>query len=192
VVKLLVILHTLGIAVATIFAAGDIETIIPSGLILGPTGILIALASFRAGCPVGFHYGLAAPTVAVICFCIIFGLKWGPSDAENPITTALVVFSLISLPLSGWGLKESYRQSARNPLRFQFSIASLLWAMLIVALVCGFLRMGNQLGTAVVILVAYGMIIQSSIRRFWRVHTTSRQDARADKAVLRDRGLPCE
>jgi hypothetical protein len=175
--RILLVLYTVGFVIAAIASAVNVRSIILSGLILSPTGVLIALASFRVGRPFGFHYGLTAPTMTAICACTIWGLEWSPDIAYLPIAVLLVVVALGCVRVGWLAVGECHREFARNPLRFQFSIASLLWAMLVVALFFGFLRMGSQRGMAVVILVAYGAIIWSSVRRFRRACASEMQTA---------------
>ncbi|MEN6449155.1 MAG: HEAT repeat domain-containing protein [Thermoguttaceae bacterium] len=167
--KILIVLYTVGIAAAAVIAVGEIESILCSGPALAITGVLIALISFRAERPIGFYYGLSAPTMTVVCFCVIFGLNWGPDTAHLPIAASLAVFSLACLPSGVFAVLETGRKSARHSLRFQFGIAALLWAMLIVALFFSALRMDSASGAAIVIAAAYGAIMRSCVKRYRRL-----------------------
>ncbi len=164
--RLLVVLQWLGLLIATGLAVCNIETIVVSGPILSLTGFGIAAASFRSYRVAGFYVGLSAPTVAVCCFSIICGLEWSPSDAQWPIASLLVLYCLISLSPSVYALVERNGPAGRRHGRFQFSIAAMLGAMVVAAVLCSSIRIGNPQAIAVGAIVAYFIVALYIVRRF--------------------------
>ena len=116
-------IHIFGVLIATVTAWYEIGTIVLSGMILTPTGLGIAFISFRGCRPIGFYYGLTAPTATVICFALICGLYWGTNDAQAPIELLLALFSLICIPLGVAAVVELYRsRPLKQQLAAQFGI----------------------------------------------------------------------
>ncbi len=154
-------------AIAAIAACGNIRSILLSGPILSLTGFMVALLSFRAHRRVGFYFGLAAPTVAVTCLNLIAVFDWGPSEAHMPVGGMVVVLLIVSLPAGLVAVRECRRRALpQYPLPVQFSIASLLWTMLFVAVFFSCFRMGQQRGMAIVVLAGYSMFMWRLIRSF--------------------------
>lgn len=152
----LVIAHVIGLMIATVFAWHEIRSIVWSGPILTLTGLTIALISYRKNRPAGLYFGLAAPTVAVICFSLICGLQWSTDEALVPVGMVLTCFSAICILTIRHAFREISRsRQLEQVLPLQFGIGSLLWAMFFVALFFGFVRSRSSFGVAVIMLVAY-------------------------------------
>lgn len=167
IVQTLLVLQLLGVLIATGVAAWDIESIVFTGPVLFVTGLGIAAVSSLAGRPFGFYFGLAAPTVAVLCFSIICGLEWSPQEAHDPISLLLVGFCVLFTALGILALLERQKDGiVRRRGRFQFSIAAMLWAMVVTAIVCGCIRTDNQQRIAVSALAAYVIVVGYFVRRF--------------------------
>ena len=96
------IAHTAGVLAAGIAAAFEIRSILYSGPILTLTGLLIAVASYRAhrrfGLVLGFIQPLPMATIA--WFLIIVGLSWNPDKAHLPVSLSLVIFACYFCPLA--------------------------------------------------------------------------------------------
>ena len=122
----LVVVHSIGVAIAAVAACGNIRSILLSGPILSLTGFMVALLSFRAHRRVGFYFGLAAPTVAVICLNLIAVFDWGPSEAQMPVGGMVVVLSIVSLPAGLVAVRECRRRALpQYPLPVQHCIPTL-------------------------------------------------------------------
>lgn len=175
--------HTLGILIATIAAWNEIRSIMLWGVILAPTGLGIAFFAFRGCRPIGFYYGLSAPTATVTCSAIIGGFAWSPSDAQIPIVFLLALFNLVFVPVGVVAIVELYRsRPMKQPLPAQFGISSLLGTMLFVSLFFGCVRVESQQGMAIVGVVGYTIFVWRAVTAFRRGQASV--DARADRAIL--------
>lgn len=164
---ILLAIHTLGILLATLAAWYAVQTLVLSGMVLAPTGLAIAFISFRGCRPIGFYYGLTAPTATVICFALICGLDWDNNDARAPIGVFLALFSLICVPLGVVGVGELCESRPRKQrLPAHFGISSLLWLMLFLSLFLSCLRAESQQGMAIVVFVGYAMFDWRAVREF--------------------------
>jgi hypothetical protein len=134
------IAHTAGVLAAGIAAAFEIRSILYSGPILTLTGLLIAVASYRAHRRFGLVLGLAAPTATIAWFLIIVGLSWNPDKAHLPVSLSLVIFALAHLPLGIFSIEEMCNSTRRVSTRFQFGISTLFSITLVLALYLGILR----------------------------------------------------
>jgi len=165
----LIVIQVVGVSLGALAATSEIESILVSGPLMSFSGAAIALASYRAGRPDGFYFGLAAPTVAVVCFAIICGLEWSPSDARWPIGLLLAHFALIHLPAGIYAFREA--QDVQRPAqrrRVQFSIAAILVTTLAAALFLGAFRTENQQAIAGVAFAAYAVFVGYVVRGFHR------------------------
>jgi hypothetical protein len=166
-VDILVVVHSIGTLLATIAAWDVIQSIILSGPILGVTGLTVALLSFRGRRPIGFHYGLAAPTVAIVSFFFINFLSWSPSEAWMPVGALATVFSVISIPACVAAvLEHRNHRPPQHPLPLQFGISSLLWTMLFVALFFSCLRAEAERAMGTVVVAGYTIFVWRLIRNF--------------------------
>ena len=164
----LLIAHTVGILLATVCAAIDIENIMVSLPALSLSGALVALGSFRQDHLLGFLFGLSAPSVAVFCFFVIVTLEWSPSDAQVPVSIFLGIFALLSFSacaLAMLELQTSGQAQPRGP--FQFSIAALLVLMVVLALVLGFVQTLEIRLFATGVSLAYLVAILYGLNRFF-------------------------
>jgi hypothetical protein len=130
-------------------------------------GGIVTWIAFRRNLPWSFGYGLAAPTISVVCFSTICGLDWSPEEAQVPISLLLVTFSLGCLPLAVIALDEVRRRpKSAAKLPFQFGIATMLWGMALISVPLGASRAGGQVGAAVSVLGAYLVALAVLLRKF--------------------------
>ena len=168
----LIVLLSLGAAAAWLAAVIDVESIVASGLLCSAAGLLLAWVSYRANRRIGLYYGLAAPTIAVVCGCVIALLEWGPHEAQLPVSVALLVVTVLYVPAAGMAIGELSKTapSARQPIRLQFRVRALLLAMFLVAMVFGLHRLFGQRGSAVGVLAEYALFLGWVLRNFDRAH----------------------
>lgn len=55
----------------------------------------------------GAVFGLSGPAIAVLCFLLINGMEWSPTDAQHPISFLLLVYGCISLPCAVIAISEN-------------------------------------------------------------------------------------
>ena len=91
--------HAVAIPLATVAGWFQPDSLAVSGVVLAPTGLVIAAISFRARRPIGFCYGLAAPTAAVVGFALICGVYQGADSARMVVGLLLALFALVCVPL---------------------------------------------------------------------------------------------
>jgi len=165
---ILIVLQLIGIVSSMAAAIVEIETIVGTGPAFSLAGVLISALCYRSNTEVGFYFGLAVPTIAVLCFAAIFGFQWSPADAQVPIGCAICGFGVLAIPLGLFALLEGRSADlAKRPVRLQFGIAVLLGLMFVVSVPLGLLRTGQQLGAAIGILVSYGVVAGFVVRRFY-------------------------
>lgn len=164
----LIVIQMLGLFFSASLAVYDIETIVATGPIFSLTSAAIVVLSLQAQRPAGFYFGLAAPTIAVACFCIICGLEWGPSRAQVPISWLLVGFAAGCIPAGVHAFAETRSDPPASRRPFQFGIAAMLWLTLIVALLLSLLRLQNQQRIAFVASTAYVLAVGYLVRQFHR------------------------
>lgn len=165
--RVLIVAQVVGILAAVAASVIDIETIVVSGPLLSLVGLLLGLVSFRRNDGIGLLFGLSTPSVAVLCFCIIFGLRWGPHDAAFPIPCLLAAFAILSVPAGVVALRRLRRPvGATRRVKMQFQISTLLGLTFLVALVLGLYKTYGEPGTAVAIMIAYSIAIASVVKRF--------------------------
>ncbi len=169
IVSWLIAIQALGALAAALVAIADIESIVLSGGPVSVAGLLIAAISFRRNRPAGLHLGLAAPTMAVFCFLIIYFLQWSPSTAQVPISMLLAAFALIHLFAGYLAFQESRRaDGGGRKRRLQFSIASLLGLMVIVSVFFSLSKTAGELGAVIGGGVAYATFVVYFQRRFYK------------------------
>jgi hypothetical protein len=136
----LIVGHTLGVLAAAIVAVFEIESIVFTGPVLGFTGLLIAVFSFRARRRIGFGFGLTATAAAILWFAIIVSLSWSPGTAHRPVSTFLILFALTSIPWSTFSVSELFSPHGRAAARFQFGLGTMLLITFFEASYLGILR----------------------------------------------------
>lgn len=177
----LLIVHTLGIVLATCFAVIDFPSVVVSGPLLSGSGVLIALISYRRDRVVGFLFGLATPTLSMSCVVAISLLNLSPGRAREPVCTLLVLFSMASGVACATALGELRSASAGNDRRYplQYSIGGLLLLMLAFS---GALSLGRSMGAKaatsaffVIYVIALIYVLDKffTSRRLWKLSETS-------------------
>ena len=163
----LLAIQVIGMFVAVAVAAAEIESILFSGSVLTVTGLLIAALSFRGDLEFGFYYGLAVLGVAVLCFSMIFGLQWGPSDAAVPIASLLFLSTLGSTPLgllANWELRRSV--FAKPSFRLQFNLSALFVLLTLLSIGFGLFLAAGSVGAACGVFLAYLIVVSCAAVRF--------------------------
>jgi hypothetical protein len=165
-----IVLLTLGLVASGIAAVVDIETIVFSGPLCSLVGIVIAALCYRKNIHAGFLFGLSVPTLAVLCFTTILGLEWSPGQAQVPIGSVIVLFVLLTIPMSILALLElRHADMSKRTVGFQYGIAELLGLMFLVAVVVALLRTGKSSGMAIGVLVGYGIVAVYVLYCFYTV-----------------------
>jgi hypothetical protein len=164
----LVFIHTIGVLLAVVCAVCKIETIIYSGPILSAYGLSIAFWAYRKNRVITLYYALAVPTVFIICFTLIFGMKWSPDDARFPIGILLGLFGVINTFLGITADFELTRPqiARRREGPFQYSIASIMGLTLIVAVSLSLIKTLGDSGIALAVLLCYLSICVYILKRF--------------------------
>ena len=103
------ILILIGAPIASGFAMDDIETIVVSGPILGIISLLTLGVTVRQGLLLIRVISLAMLAMVIGCFLTIFLREWSPSDAQQPIGWATVVFAVF-IQLGWISLAKSWRR----------------------------------------------------------------------------------
>lgn len=146
----------------------EIESIVFTGPIFGIGGLLISAICYRRNIAQGFLFGLFVPTIAVVCFGLIFGLRWSPREAHIPIGLVVCASAVIAMPLAALAIVEAGRADLPvRPIKIQFGISVLMGLMLVVAIPLGLLRSGQQIGAAAGILVSYLLVAAFVMKRFY-------------------------
>ena len=166
--QVLIVLQMIGLVVAASIAGMEIESIVGSGPMVALVGFAIAAWAYRTNRPLGLAFGLGAPTLAVLCFCLIFGYELSPNQAAQPIGLLIVFAGLALVALGTLTIREiriaERRLRARVP--FQFSVRALLVLTFVCAVVFRLATVGNTGGTAVAIGAAYTAALVFIVRRF--------------------------
>lgn len=174
-VRLVTTAQLVSMLAAVVAAVIEIETIVVTGPLLSLSGLVMAGWSFYRGARLGFYFGLTAPTIAVICFAVIYGFSWGPSEAATPIASLLFVFGVGCIPLAFLALRETdptpVFRSATPP---QFSLAALLVWTLAVSLPLGFYRLG-PVGAALGVLGSYALLVGYALVHFHATRAATRE-----------------
>lgn len=155
----LVIAQMLGIAVATIVACVEIESILFSGPALSLAGVWIAFLAYRRRAVTAFAFGLFAPSAALGCFLLIYTQRWGPSEAARPISTLMILLALVALPLGCFACRDISRKPLDRTRRAQFRIATLLGLTAGIAIVLGALRALDAPALVTAFSAAYVLVV---------------------------------
>ena len=99
-------LQILGVSGAVIAAAIDIESIVVTGPVFSVLGILVALGSLASRSAFNAIFGLSAVAMSLFCLTLIASLSWSPGDAQKPVSTILICYETLLLPV---GLLALYR-----------------------------------------------------------------------------------
>lgn len=158
-------LQMLGISGAVILAAIDIETIIATGPIFGVLGIVVALGSRASRSISNAVFGLSTLAVSIACTVWIIALSLGPTDAQIPVTAALICYELLSLPVGCLALYRTVAPpgSLQTGRRWQFSIAQLLATTTLLAIVMGVGKGVIQFGANAQLGIAIALCVLTSL-----------------------------
>jgi hypothetical protein len=164
----LVLLHAIGVILAALIALIEIESIIPSGLILSVVSLVLAVVAYRRKRAVTLYYALAAPTVSCFCFALIYGLHWGPDKAKFPIGVILAIYSLINTGLGAAACRElkTPQKIERRQGPFQFSIASIMGLTLVVALSLSLIQTLGDRGLALATILCHLSLVTYLLKRY--------------------------
>lgn len=164
----LVLLHGIGVVVATLIAVAEIESIVASGPILSATGLILAILAYRRKRTLTLYYALGAPTVSLFCFAIISGLHWGPGRAHFPIGVFLAMFGVINTLLGTAACHElklpATKRRRQGP--FQFSIAAIMGLTLVVALSLSLIQTLGDLGIALAMIFCHLSLLAYLLKRY--------------------------
>jgi hypothetical protein len=186
VLRAMIILQTIMVEVAVLAAMGDIETTECSGPIVGGMGLIVAYFAFRRNLPFGLCFGLAAPTVYVLCFALVSGMGWDRWHAERPMLFILTVVALFHVVASFFVLEEhtAARDDRRQKLPFQFSIMALLVLMVLVSVFFGSYQSFGHVGAAVGALFVYGVILTYVLRQFVVMRSRQKEEHASNVASV--------
>jgi hypothetical protein len=157
---LLTALLILGIGVAVLASAADVESIVVTGPLLSVLGIGVAVF-WRA--PSQILLGLSVPLLSVAVFLLIFLQSWGPSTAQRTVTAILLGYEFAILPLGLWAFYGALVQMLSGlaplaPATRQFSIRGLLLVTLLVGIDMAIVRVAMRHGDAHIAL-AIGLMV---------------------------------
>lgn len=125
-------IHLIGISIATMAAAIEIQSVIVTGWFLMATAIALPMVGTRSGAA-RVVFGLSTAAFIVTAFLVIALNNVGQRAAEAPLFAAIVVYQVVFAPL---GLLVLYREFSDRelPLRAQFGLKHLLAAMVVVCI----------------------------------------------------------
>lgn len=167
----LLAIQTVGIAVGVLATFFDIESILFSGPLLSFTGVLTAVLGYRRSLMAAFYFGLSLPTMSLLTFCLIFGLQWGPAQAEVPVSRLVAGFGLLVIPLGIYAIEQARRgQIGPRAGKPQFSLLLLLGLMLVASILFGSLRTGDPPKMAAGVAITYAIVAAYSVLRFHANH----------------------
>lgn len=170
----LCVLQIVGVSGSVVAAAVDIESIIVTGPVFTLLGFAVAggwIVSRRL--PIAI-FGLSPGLVSLLLFLLIYLLRWGPHDAQFPVTLTLLGYELLIVPV---GLLALYQMATSDgqvaPPRWQFNLRSLLLLTAAVAILCGAGRLAFEIGGPALLLFAICMSITTlgaiGFTGFWAV-----------------------
>ncbi len=167
VLRTLLCLQAIGTLCAALAALVEIETIVASGPILSLSGLVIVAWGVRRDSVWAFYSGLSAPTMSVVCFCIIYGLQWSPAQAGAPIGALVTLYAVASVPVAIAAIRQlSSAVAVRPPARLQFSLRHVLGLMLLVSVNLMLLRTGSEMAVSAGVLYSYGFVCRYLMRQF--------------------------
>jgi hypothetical protein len=174
---LLISLHSVGVTFGVIVAQLEIESIIASGAILSGLGLWIAFLAYRRKLAISLYYAFATPTVSLLCFAVIFTLRWSPQQARRPIGTSLVVFGLFNVLLSLAALRELLRPRVAPPRKgpFQFGIATIMGLTLVVAISLSLVKTLGEDGAILAALFCHFSLVLYAFKRFHKSEPPERK-----------------
>lgn len=185
---LLISLHSVGVTCGVVFAQLDIGSIIPSGAILSGLAIWIAILAYRRKLAISLYYAFVTLTVSLLCFAVIFTLRWSPRQAQRPIGISLIVFGLFNILLSLAALSELLRPRAVTPRKgpFQFSIATIMGLTLVVAISLSLVKTLGEDGAILAALFCHFCLVLYMLKRFHKSEPSEREFGENPFALRQD------
>ncbi|MBN2474740.1 MAG: zf-TFIIB domain-containing protein [Pirellulales bacterium] len=163
----LCVAQILGISISVVAAAIEIETICATGPTFTILGVMVALGYRVSRSPSSLAFGLSAAVVTVACFVWINLFSWGPDDAQGPVTSALIGYELLVLPVGGVALYRTLRPLTSAPSRgdshWQFGIGGLLATTAVLAVAMGVGRSVALYGRNVRVGIAAGLLVLATV-----------------------------
>jgi hypothetical protein len=163
----LCVLQILGISVSVLAAIWDIESITWTGPIFSMVGVLVALDSRVSRSASHVLFGLSTAAVSVFCLFWIVSLSWSPRDAAVPVSSALICYELLIMPVGCLALYRTLRplepHGATDSRPWQFSIGGLLLATAVLAVALSAGRLVYDYGQGVRVAVAAALLVLSIV-----------------------------
>ena len=138
----LCIAQLLGIAGSAIAATVDIETIVATGPIFSIVGLLTAVGWVVSRSPSSLLFGLSTPVFSVCIFFWIFTNSWSPTQAFIPVSSTILGYELLMVPLGLYALYYTAAPAAKHLSQrpWQFNLRSLFILIFIASLTLGAAR----------------------------------------------------
>jgi len=160
-------LQILGVSGAVVAAVIDIESIVVTGPLFSVLGVLVALGSLASRSAFNAIFGLSAVAMSLFFLLWIVSLSWSPGDAQKPVSTALICYETLILPVALLALYRtlvprvpSLTTDARP---WQFGIRHLLTITFVLAIVLAVGKLGFEHGDNVRLGIAVGLSAGSAI-----------------------------
>jgi hypothetical protein len=142
-------LQATALFIAVVAALTNFESIVVTGPALSVTGLLLGAVTIRLGSSLVLMHALSGPLVCSIGSLLIAANHWGPREADDPLTSMLVVYAVLTIPIAISALQRIHQipndLPPRRRFKWQFSLKSVL---ILMTAVC-------MLITAVQLLVCY-------------------------------------
>jgi hypothetical protein len=154
----------IGLAIATIAAAIEIESVVMSGIMLTFSGIAVACVGTS---PRAARVVFAASTVLfiVVSFLVIALGEVGPNEADQPLFAAIVAYQVLAFPLGLRLLDQGYGEPGLLSRR-RFGIRHLLILMTLVGVAIGIARVVYSLDDDIQIAIASGLAALEALAIF--------------------------
>lgn len=95
-----VFLQTFAVMIGVSLAWVSIESIIFTGALFAPTGLLVTACALRCGNQIGIIYGLSAPLLSLAVFILINYNGWSPHGAYWPVNSILSAYGFLALSIA--------------------------------------------------------------------------------------------
>jgi hypothetical protein len=148
-------IHLIGLAIAMVAAAIDIESVVMSGVLLTISGIALAWVG-KSPHTVRVLFGASTVAFIVVSFLIIALGNVGPNEADEPLFTAIVVYQLLAFPV-GLRLFHPGSRDAGLTSRPKYGIRHLLILMTWAGIAVGIARIVYSLDDDIQIAIAAGL-----------------------------------
>lgn len=132
-------LQATALLISVIAVLSNFESIVVTGPTLAVTGLLLGAVTSRLGSPLVMVHALSGPLVSSVGALLIAVNHWGPREAKGPLTSMLVIYSVLAIPIAIGALLQIQRIPSELPPRrrfkWQFSLKSALILMTAVCVV---------------------------------------------------------